>query len=293
LIGIDNIYLKAQRPAEFYTRVKPMLNVGGMMHYPRGNGGLVLANLDLKDTEAVPLNALKKRNILASVLRNLKAPFGGANVVVGTNVDYTPVNFGGFQNKLTQYRTNRGWFGDANRTFNALPTGTQRFAGVTFNIYDFATSPVPTAIMLGGEGVPNNPPQEVKGIPINRKADALFFLHTARIDQRRSDEEARDNKKFEMARYIINYADGQSVTIPIFSEIDIESYRQETPRAIPGAQVAWVSKYADSSESAVAYSKQWNNPRPDVEIKSVDMAYGADKRGVPVLLAITTAIAAK
>jgi beta-galactosidase len=127
--------------------------------------------------------------------------------------------------------------------------------------------------------------------PINRKADALFFLHTARIDQRRNNDELRDNKRFEMARYIINYADGQSVALPIYSEIDIENYKQETPKAIPGAQLAWVSKYEGSNESAVAYSKQWNNPHPDVTIKSIDMTYGADKRGVPVLLAITAATA--
>ena len=291
LIGIDNIYLKAQRPADFYTKVKPMLNIGGMMHYPRGAGGMVLANMAFKDNEVVPLNKVKKRNIMASLLRNLKAPFGGASVVVGTNVNYKPINFGDFQSKLTQYRTERGWFGDNNRTFNSLQKGDQTFAGVKFNIYDFSTSPVPTAIMLGGDGIPNNPPQEVKDIPLNVKADALFFLHTARIDQRRNNDELRDNKRFEMARYIINYADGQSVTIPILSEIDIENYKQETPKAISGAQTAWVSKYAGSNESAVAYMKQWNNPRPDVTIKSMDFVYGADKRGVPVLLAITAATA--
>jgi beta-galactosidase len=259
LIGIDNIYLKAQRPADFYQKVKPMLNIGGMIHYPRGEGGMVLANLAFKDTEAVPLNAIKKRNILQAVLRNLKAPFGGGNVVVGTNVNYTPINFGDFQPKLTQYRTNRA--GSATPTApSTLAEGEQKFAGVTFNIYDFATSPVPTAIMLGGEGIPNNPPQEVKDIPINKKAEALFFLHTARIDQRRNNDELRDNKKFEMARYIVNYADGQSVTIPIYSEIDIEHYRQETPKAIPGAQTAWVSKYEGSNESAVAYIEAVEQP---------------------------------
>jgi hypothetical protein len=41
----------------------------------------------------------------------------------------------------------------------------------------------------------------------------------------------------------------------------------------------------------VAYSKQWNNPRRDVEIKSIDLVYGAQRRGVPVLLAVTAASA--
>jgi hypothetical protein len=41
IIGIDNFYLKAQRPADFYQKVKPMLNIGGMMQYPRGAGVLL------------------------------------------------------------------------------------------------------------------------------------------------------------------------------------------------------------------------------------------------------------
>jgi beta-galactosidase len=97
IIGIDNIYLKAQRPADFYQKVKPMLNVGGMMHYPRGEGGMALVNLAFKETEAVPLNAIKKRNLMQTILRNLKAPFGGGNIVVGTNVNYTPINFVAFR----------------------------------------------------------------------------------------------------------------------------------------------------------------------------------------------------
>jgi beta-galactosidase len=82
LIGIDNIYLKVQRPAEFYEKVKPMLNIGGMMHYVRaaprtmGRGGIVLCNLKFQDREEVAANAVKKRKILATVLGNLKARFG-------------------------------------------------------------------------------------------------------------------------------------------------------------------------------------------------------------------------
>jgi hypothetical protein len=145
--------------------------------------------------------------------------------------------------------------------------------------------------MLGGDGIPNNPPQEVKDIPMARKPMPCSSCTPRVSTSVRNNDELRDNKKFEMARYIINYADGQSVTLPIYSEIDIEHYRQETPKAIPGAQLSWTSKYEGSNESAVAYSKQWNNPRPDVAIKSIDFTYGPDdqKRGVPVLLAITAA----
>src|SRR5437762_9977313 len=51
---LDNIRLKAKRSPEFYAQVKPMLNVGGLMAYPRGEGGLLLCNLLFKDNEEVP-----------------------------------------------------------------------------------------------------------------------------------------------------------------------------------------------------------------------------------------------
>jgi hypothetical protein len=42
-----------------------------------------------------------------------------------------------------------------------------------------------------------------------------------------------------------------------------------------------------------ANGSSWVVVIPSVEIKSIDMTYGADKRGVPVLLAITAATAVR
>jgi hypothetical protein len=63
----------------------------------------------------------------------------------------------------------------------------------------------------------------------------------------------------------------------------------------PPSTCARASPFPNPKEAAVAYSKQWNNPRPDVAIKSIDFTYGPDdqKRGAPVLLAVTAATAAK
>ena len=103
LVGIDNIYLKVKRPPEFYKNVRPMLNIGGMMEYPRGKGGIVLCNLLFKETEEVPANALKKQADFAAILRNLKAPFtGGKTVIVGANLDYTPIDI---SKQANQFRT--------------------------------------------------------------------------------------------------------------------------------------------------------------------------------------------
>jgi beta-galactosidase len=45
----------------------------------------------------------------------------------------------------------------------------------------------------------------------------------------------------------------------------------------------------EPDRAAAAYQMQWNNPRPDVVIASIDLEYGKDRRGVPVLLALTAA----
>jgi beta-galactosidase len=289
VVGIDNIRLKAKRSPEFYRTVHPLLNIGALMRYDRGKGGIVLCNVLFQEAEAVPENKRKKQNILATLLRNLKAPIGGtAAVIAGSSLTYTPVEIGKF---ATQFRNEQGWFGDKQFTFKDLPTGKQTFAGVPFTIYQFATSPVPNAVMLKGEGIPGNLPEAVRGIPVGQKADALFFLQTARIDNRRNAQEIREKKHDEMARYIVTYTDGQRVTIPVYAEIDVDDYRQESPRTLPGAQIGWEKKFPGTSYSAVAYVMQWNNPRPAVAIRSVDLEYGADRRGVPVLLALTAATA--
>ena len=285
--GIDNIALKAQRPPEFYRDVKPMLNVGGLMHYLKGEGHIVLCNVLFQEREEVPENATKKRAILAAILRNLKAPFAeGRTVVAGMNLKYEPVDLSGHG---TQYRDDKGWFGDKAFTFRDLPTGEQRFAGVKYSIYEMATSPVPTVVMPAGRGVPGKMPDEIRGIPVGRKADALFFLQAARIDRRRNPNDVKKGTTFELARYVVNYEDGGKEEIPILAEIDVGDYKQPAPAVVPGAQLAWVRPYEGTEFSAVAYSKQWRNPRPDATIKSIDVRPGADKAGTIAVLAVTTA----
>ncbi|MBI5383711.1 MAG: hypothetical protein HZA90_03390 [Verrucomicrobia bacterium] len=286
VVGVDNLYFKARRSPEFYAKVKPMLNVGALMEYPQGQGGIVLCNVNYQPTEPVPANGPKKQAILTTILRNLKAPFAGKTVIAGANLRCAPIDLSKHANA---FRDEKGWFGDAKYTFKDLPTGRQTLAGVEFDIFEFATSPVPTALMLSEKA--SQPAKEIRGIPVNRKADALFFLHTMKLDQRMNDDDRRRKRSFETLRYVVTYADGKSETVPILAEIDIHEYRQKTPLAIPGAQVAWTKKYDGTDNSAVAYAKQWNNPRPDVEIKSIDMLPGEKPRGVPALLAVTAAVA--
>ena len=288
--GLDNVRLFARRSPEFYQKVKPMLNIGGMMEYPRGKGGIVLCNLLFKESEPVQINFAKKRAVFATLLRNLKAPFGGEGK---TNISeakpkYSPVDL---SKQANQFRNEQGWYGDRAFTFKDFPLGQQKFAGVDYDVYEFATSPVPTVIMLGGPGIPGNLPDQVVGIPVNRKANSLFFLQAARIDRRRTADEISKGTKFELAHYVVHYADGKVENVPVYSEINVEDYKQKTaPITIPGAQIAWSKPYAGTGYCAVAYAMQWNNPRPEVEIKTIDLVHGQQKCGVPALISITSAI---
>jgi beta-galactosidase len=286
---MDNIRVMVQPSQAYIETVRPMLNIGGLVQYVKGAGGVVLCNLKFQETETVPGNAIKKRTILATVLRNLRAPFaGGKTVIAGGEVDYLPRDI---HTRATTYKDDRGFFGDPHRSFNNLPAGRNTLAGVVYDIYELSTSPVPQVLMLGGQGVPLNPPREIRDIPVDAQADALFFLHTARMGNRPDDRQRRDQQYPVMFQYVVRYSDGQTVQIQVRSELDIEHYVQQEPQALPGAQLAWAARYENSDDYAAAYALQWNNPRPDVPIRSIDMEYVDESRGVPVLLALTAATA--
>ena len=289
LVGIDNVTITVARPPVYADRVKPLLNIGAMVAYPHGKGGIILCNIKFRPSEENPLNMGKKQTVLATLLRNLHAPFtGGKSIIAGAgNLQCRPIDL---SKQANQFRGDRGWFGDPAHTFADIPSGAQTFAGIDYNIYHLTTSIVPEAVMLGGKGIPGNLPDAVTGIPVHMQADALFFLHIARLDKRRSAKEVTTGKQYEMADYLIHYADGQVLTVPVYAEIDIDDYRQPVPLALPGAQLAWSKPYPDTI-CAVAYAMQWNNPRPAVAIDNIDLRYGPDRRGVPVLLAVTAAVA--
>jgi beta-galactosidase len=290
LVGIDNVWIKVARPADFFEKVKPMLNIGAMVEYPQGKGGIILCNVNFRDSEENPENMGKKRTVIATILRNLQARFAGSgeSLVAGADLQYTPLDI---SKSANQYRGEQGWFGDKKHTFEALPPGKQVMAGVTYDIYHFTTSIVPEAIMLKGKGVPGDLPNTVTAIPVNQKADALFFLQAAHLDSKLSDGDRKKGKKYEIADYIIHYANGTTAKVPIYAGINVDDYHQPTPTAVPAAQIGWQQSYGATDGYAVAYSMQWNNPHPELEIASIDLVYGPDKRGTPAVLAITAASA--
>ncbi|NLF38101.1 hypothetical protein GX586_01560 [bacterium] len=291
ITGIDNIWLRVARDETFSAKVKPLANIGGLVKYPMGSGGVILNQLRFKDHEAVPVNAEKKQVITATVLKNLGAQFsGGAEGAVAFTC--TPVPLDAHCNLYLS--SDKGWY-DKERDLRHLPLDEQKFNGITFAIRNFKTSPLESAVTLKGPGPNGNKaPDAVRGIGVGRKADALFFLHTfiRTREWRGRDERSRPPVVFE---YTVDYEDGTSTNVPVQYGIGVDNWLQDDPKGLKGAALAWTAPFAGGPDGprATVYQMRWDNPKPDVAIKSVDMAYGRERYGAPVLLAITAGTAGK
>lgn len=307
IVVIDNLWLKVKRPDDYLKRVKPLLNVGGLVRYDFGKGGIVLNQLKLQEREVNPVNADKKRTVCKTLLANLGAVFAGdRTVVVGSHLKYTPVKIPDQQfNAYVRTDKQPGWFpgpGD----MSGLPVGDQVFSGVRFALPNFTTSTVPSVFMLRGAGGGQAQVETITGIAVKAKADALFFLHTFSIlphvignwenQARQAREQRRDlPEPPAVLTYKVHYADGSEVAVPVRWSRDIGNWLNPSPSGLPNAAVAWAGKLpeAKNGEQAVAYAMQWTNPKPELEIATVDLVAGAPEWGTAAVFAISTATIAK
>ncbi|MGF1448298.1 MAG: sugar-binding domain-containing protein [Opitutales bacterium] len=290
VIGVDNLWLRVQRPDGFSEQVRPMLNIGGLIRYPRGQGGILLNQYKIAETEANPVNASKKKTVTATLLRNLGAVFaGGETVVAGQNLRYAPISLEDYCNLYLT--TQQGW-PDRNVDLSALPIGEQTFAGVSYAIRDFKTSPLENAITLRNNRLRTRVDDNaVEGIRIGTSADALFFLHTF-IQTRDWNPRNANDEPPTLFRYIVRYEDGSAQTIDVDLDSGVTHWLTDTPKGLRDAAVAWTARPSqEASQNAIVYQMQWTNPRPDKPIVSVDLIYGPDgeRWGAPVLLGITAA----
>jgi len=291
--GIDNLWIHVKRSAGRQMRVKPLLNIGGLVKYPMGKGGLVLNQLNVKDTEPVPDNAQKKRVIVSTILRNLHAVFAGGKILTTANLRFQPVPF---NEQCNGYVTkDRGWF-DGGRDLAHLPHGDVMLEGVPYVIRDFKTSPAPSCVMLAGPGARGQLPTEVKGLKVGAKAEVLFFLHTFnRVADWRPGKP--DDPAPVLFMYVVHYADGQTAQAPVLYGAGADHWVAKQPTGLANASVAWAAPFpgGTSDDQAVVYQFQWTNPRPDVAIDTIDLVYGPEgsRYGTPALLALTAGTQAR
>jgi hypothetical protein len=133
----------------------------------------------------------------------------------------------------------------------------------------------------------------VRGIPAGRSADALFFLHafirTSEWRPRRNSDQPP-----VVFQYTVHYGDGKSARVPVLYGRGADHWISGSPSGLKDAALAWAAPFPGSGgDQAVVFQLQWNNPRPEEEVQSIDLEYGPDgnRWGAPVLLAVTAATA--
>ncbi len=316
IFGVAALWLRVKRSEAFVKRVRPLLNVGGLVRYDMGKGCIVLNQLNILPDEANPANAEKKASIARTLLTNLGASFAASKpVIVGTGLEYEPIVPPA--DRFTAHITadgQPGWFRDRRlptADLSAIPKGRGKLRGVLFDIYEFKTSPVPSVLMLAGEGS-RVPVTSIEGLKVGRKADALFFLHTYQpgraVDRlersiaREMEKEPRRRRAIDRPAVLLNRvrdADGRTRVVPVVWGEDIGPWLTEKPSPLKGAELAWSAPVGEGELRTAAYSMQWDNPRPDVAIATIDILGPAASEarnapepkewGAPAVLAITAA----
>ena len=291
LVGIDNVQFIRDLPQEYFQKVVPFDNVGGLVEYPRGKGGLFLNQLDFEKSDSDARNDAKKVRLLGTLLQNMGVSLGGdAAMVPGLNVEFAPIEINKKTNRFLKAREGQsGWFDDKSGDLSGLAAGDEYLADVLYHVSDFNAAPTPETIVLGGP----SKDKEVKDISVNRKADALFFLHGAKVTRAVSNDEKqkRDFRAPELWTYIVHYTDGTTAEIPVVLGENVENWLQQTPQSLAGGRVAWSAPFVDAKADAkrsVLYSMTWNNPKPETQISTLDIVPGRDaNRAVAGVVAIT------
>ncbi len=289
LVGIDNFSLTVERPTDFDEKVRPLLNIGGLIEYPRGEGGIILDQYVFRANESNPANADKKKTLLSVLLKNLGADLGGAKTALaGFNLQYAPLTLEGSANLYLS--KDQGWSAPGG-DLSALPKGENTFAEVRYSVPDFTTSPLESGVTLKHPKLKSNASgDKVTDIPVNLQVDTLFFLQTFLKTKEWKPRNDREDAP-ELFQYVVHYEDGTSVPVVITLNDGVANWLQTGETGpLPNAEIAW-SGPALGEKIPTVYQYQWNNPFPAKKVTSVDLTYAEKGQdfGAPVLLGLTAA----
>jgi hypothetical protein len=157
-----------------------------------------------------------------------------------------------------------GWTGEGENDLHEMPTGRQTLAGIEWQIPDPAENGRRACI-----GVSTRPEysRQVE-IPIDRKAEALYFLHAV----------SQPGPSGVAGMITLQYDDGTSCDEHVVRGLNISGWWfPEAPRrhGRAVAQVAWRGQNKMSPDVGVlAYGL--NNPQPDKKIERVVLTAAAD-----------------
>ncbi|NOZ20740.1 MAG: hypothetical protein GXP25_06580 [Planctomycetes bacterium] len=168
-----------------------------------------------------------------------------------------------------------GWIDQGADDLRHLMWGVHRFLGVPFQILNPNANNGRSVIVLQGAERPYFPAQ-AGPIPVGMPLRRLYFLHAC----------AWADDGVEAGQYRIEYQDGSRVVLPLRIGANIADWWSQTEPANPHVATAWQGENDVCPHDVRLYAFKWDNPRPDVEIKSIT-AVGSGEGPVLGVVAIT------
>jgi hypothetical protein len=158
-----------------------------------------------------------------------------------------------------------------------LPRGLVEFGGITFDARGIVQVSGQSMKAQGG-----NFPEQIKGIPVNRKCRRIHFLHGTGWST---------TEGVEIGAHVIHYADGQRRVLPLVYGHHVRDwyFLQSLPVTSREARLVWLGANKRTRVDGThlqLYVRSWENPAPDVEITSIDFV-SAMTACAPFIIAIT------
>ncbi len=176
-----------------------------------------------------------------------------------------------------------GWTDEGENDFRTMPLGNLRAAGIPFHILDPEKNHGKSCLVVRGTVRPHLP-AAIRGIRIGRKFSRIFFLHTSTWGGNN-----------QAGSYRFHYADGSVENCPLIGGWNIGDWWNVF--SLPSARIG-LQRENPKGQKVACYVTEWENPKPEVEITSMDfLSLSASREGeidwnpenaaIPVLIAVT------
>ncbi len=158
-----------------------------------------------------------------------------------------------------------------------MPLGKRSYCGVPFDIIDPTRNNGTSIITLASPHAVNFP-RAVRNIPVNEKAQRLYFFNSCAWGERAG----------IMGEYVITYADGEKLHIPLESGVNNGDWWLP-PGPSETTRVAAIPTYNYTVyQYRIKYLRvfEWVNPSPGKTISRIDFVSNRQS-AIPILLAIS------
>jgi hypothetical protein len=170
------------------------------------------------------------------------------------------------------------WLGRPDNDLATMPIGVHTFGGVEYDARGL--------IQLSGKGdTAKSFPASVKGIMVNQKCSRLHFLHATAFG-------TGVPEGTQIGTYVVHFASNDmSMEIPIVYGHDVRDWHtlsneKPDPKELTVVWTGMNKASALAHRSLRLFSTTWDNPAPNVEIKSIDYV-SPQGPAAPFLIAIT------